>query len=149
ASLPEQIDESMYLIPKIMTQDEFEHDGKHIKIPRREIHPKPYQEPHPPMYLACTNTETLNKAGSRGMGALVLGFGGPDDVANKNRIYRNAWANRKPEDQVGFRPNQHLAALCPTIVLDDGQMARKIGIRGQRFFMEAITYWNGGGPLPD
>jgi len=148
-TLPAQIDESMYLIPKIMVQDEIEHHGTYIDIPRRPIHPKPYQEPHPPMYLACTNTDTLTKAGSRGMGALVLGFGGPDDVANKNRIYREAWATRKPEDQVGFRPIQHLAALCPAIVLDDGLAARKIGIRGQRFFMEAITYWNGGGPLPD
>ncbi len=149
ATLNPQIDEAMYLIPKIMTQDEIEHDGVHVKIPRRPIHPKPYQDPHPPMYLACTNTETLGRAGGRGMGALVLGFGGPEDVAKKNAIYREAWNRRKPEDQVGFRPNQHLAALCPTIVLDDGMQARKIGIKGQRYFMESLAHWYGGGPKPD
>jgi hypothetical protein len=101
------------------------------------------------MYLACTNTETLARAGSRGMGALVLGFGGPEEVAKKNRVYRDAWASRKAEDQVGFRPTQHLAALCPTIVLDDGQKARKIGIRGQRYFMESLAYWYSGGEKPD
>ena len=41
---------------------------------------------------------------------------GPDDIAKKNKIYRNAFANRKPEDQVGYRPTQHLAALCPAVV---------------------------------
>jgi len=149
AELQPMIDESMYLIPKIMTQDEIEHEGKYIQIPRRPIHPKPYQDPHPPMYLACTNTDTLTRAGQRGMGALVLGFGGPEDVAKKNAVYRDAWRTRKPEDQVGFRPNQHLAALCPTIVLDDGLKARQIGIKGQRYFMESLAHWYGGAPKPD
>ena len=65
-SLHPMIDESMYLIPKIMTQDEIEHDGEFIKIPRRPIHPKPRQDPHPLMYLACTNADTLQRAGARG-----------------------------------------------------------------------------------
>jgi len=149
ATLYPQIDEAMYLIPKIMTQDEIEHDGEYIKIPRRPIHPKPYQDPHPPMYLACTNTDTLTRAGERGLGALVLGFGGPEDVTKKNEVYRKAWASRRAEDQVGFRPTQHLAALCPTIVLEDGLQARKIGIKGQRYFMESLGHWYGAGPKPD
>jgi alkanesulfonate monooxygenase SsuD/methylene tetrahydromethanopterin reductase-like flavin-dependent oxidoreductase (luciferase family) len=140
--LQPMIDESMYLVPKMFVQDE-------IEIPKRPIHPKPYQDPHPPMYLACTNTEALLRAGQRGMGALVLGFGGPDEVAKKNRVYREAWASRKPEDQVGYRPTEHLAALCPAVVMADGQQARKIGIRGQRYFMESLAYWYTGGERPD
>jgi alkanesulfonate monooxygenase SsuD/methylene tetrahydromethanopterin reductase-like flavin-dependent oxidoreductase (luciferase family) len=149
ATLSPMIDEAMYLIPKIMVQDEIEHDGQFVKIPRRPIHPKPYQDPHPPMYLACTNSETLARAGSRGMGALVLGFGGPEDVAKKNAIYREAWKGRKAEDQVGFKANQHLAALCPTLVLDDGLKARQLGIKGQRYFMESLGHWYGNTPKPD
>jgi alkanesulfonate monooxygenase SsuD/methylene tetrahydromethanopterin reductase-like flavin-dependent oxidoreductase (luciferase family) len=148
AQLQPMIDESMYLIPKIMTQDEIEHNGKYVQIPRRPIHPKPYQKPHPLMYLACTRDETLLTAGSRALGALVLGFGGPDDIARKNAVYRKAFAERKQEDQVGFRPNQHLAALCPAIVMDDREKARRIGLRGQRFFAEAINYWYQGGSQP-
>ena len=149
AELQPMIDEAMYLIPEIMTKDEIEHDGKYVKIPRRPIHPKPYQDPHPLMYLAVTNTETLIRAGSRGMGCLVLGFGGPEDVAKKNAIYREAYANRKAEDQVGYRPHQHLAALCPTLVLEDSAKARNLGIKGQRYFMESLAHWYSGGPQPD
>lgn len=148
AELQPMIDESMYLIPKIMVQDEIEHDGIHIRIPRRPIHPKPYQDPHPPLYMACTRADALTTAGARGIGALVLGFAGPDDIASKNAIYRAAWANRKAEDQVGFRPTEHLAALCPALVLDDREKARKIGLRGQRFFVESLGYWYQGGPKP-
>jgi alkanesulfonate monooxygenase SsuD/methylene tetrahydromethanopterin reductase-like flavin-dependent oxidoreductase (luciferase family) len=149
ADLRPMIDESMYLIPKIMVEDEIEHHGRFIDIPRRPVHPKPYQDPHPPMYLACTNTDTLATAGARGLGALVLGFGGPEEIAKKNELYRRAWKDRRPEDQVGFRPIEHLAALCPAIVLDDGQRARRIGIRGQRYFLESLAYWYSGGDRPD
>ena len=143
------IDEAMYLIPKMFVQDEVEATGEHIKIPPRPIHPKPFQSPHPPMYLACTNPDTLVRAGKRGLGALVLGFGGPEEVAKKNAAYKEAWDSRDPAEQVGFRPIRHLAALCPTIVLDDAKEARTIGIRGQRYFYESLNYWYGGGPKPD
>jgi alkanesulfonate monooxygenase SsuD/methylene tetrahydromethanopterin reductase-like flavin-dependent oxidoreductase (luciferase family) len=143
------IDESMYLIPKIFVQDEIEHDGEYIRIPRRPIFPKPYQKPHPPMYLACTRTDSLLAAGGRGMGALVLGFGGPDDIANKNAVYRKAWRERDLAQQVGFRPVEHLAALCPAVVLEDRTRARRIGLRGQRFFVESLGHWYRGGPPPD
>jgi alkanesulfonate monooxygenase SsuD/methylene tetrahydromethanopterin reductase-like flavin-dependent oxidoreductase (luciferase family) len=148
ADLQPMIDESMYLIPRLFVEDAVEHDGIHIKMPLRPVHPKPYQQPHPRLYMACTRADTLVAAGARGIGALVLGFGGPDDIAKKNRIYRDTWATRKPGEQVGFRPTEHLAALCPTIVLDDRQQARRIGLRGQRFFAEAISHWYQGGPKP-
>jgi len=148
-TLPPQIDEAMYLIPRMFVEDEIEHHGEYIDIPRRPIHPKPYQDPHPPMYLACTRTESLASAGARGMGALVLGFGGPEEVARKNALYRRSFANRKAEEQVGFRPNEHFAALCPAIVLSDGAEARRIGIRGQRYFLEALSHWASGTDTPD
>ncbi len=76
-------------------------------------------------------------------------FGGPDDIREKSRIYREAFAKRRPEDQVGYRPIEHIAALCPTMVLEDGDQARKIGIRGQRYFYESLARWYQGGPKPD
>jgi len=148
AAVTPQVDESMYMIPKMWMQEEFSHQSDLITIPPRRIHPKPYQKPHPPMYMACTREEALSVAGSRGLGALVLGFSGPDEIAKKNGIYRKAFRERKPEDQVGFRPTEHLAALCPAIILDDRDKARRIGFRGQLFFAKSIHYWYGGGARP-
>jgi len=144
-----QVDESMYMIPKMWLDGDFSHKSDLITIPPRPIHPKPYQQPHPPMYMACTREEALYVAGARGLGALVLGFSGPEEIAKKNAIYREAFRNRKPEDQVGFRPTEHLAALCPAIVLDDREEAQRIGFRGQLFFAKSIHYWYGGAPKPN
>src|SRR5580704_3262456 len=146
-----KIEEAMRLVPRFWVEDMVEHHGTYIDVPPRPVHPKPLQDPHPPLYMACTHNDTLLDAGARGIGALVLGFGGPEQVAEKNAIYRKAFANRKDADQVGWVPTEHFAALCPAIVLDDGQEARRIGLRGQRFFMESIGHWASGGtqPLPD
>lgn len=146
--LGEAVDEATYLIPRLMTEAFIEHYGKHVTIPGRPVWPKPLQVPHPPMYMACSREDSLRIAGARGIGALVMGFSGPDEIARKNAIYREAFRNRKPEDQVGFRPTEHLAALCPAIVLGDREKARQIGLRGQRFFIEAIEHFYAGGPAP-
>ncbi|MES2494749.1 MAG: LLM class flavin-dependent oxidoreductase [Pseudomonadota bacterium] len=149
ADLQPMIDESMYLIPKIMVEDEIEHDGEYIKIPRRPIHPKPYQQPHPPMFMACTREESVRTAGSRGLGGMVLGFNSPEETGELNAAYRAAFASRDPAEQVGYFPNEWLAVGCPIIVGDDGDEARRIGFRGQRFFAQAIHHWYGAGPKPD
>jgi alkanesulfonate monooxygenase SsuD/methylene tetrahydromethanopterin reductase-like flavin-dependent oxidoreductase (luciferase family) len=147
--LPPMITEAMYLVPRLWAEDPFTgHEGQYVSIPPRPIHPKPLQDPHPPVYMACTHNDTLEVAGERGIGALVLGFGGPDQVAEKNRIYRKAFGDRDPHKQVGLRPTEHFAALCPTVVLDDRDQARELGIRGQRFFMESIGHWASAGKMP-
>ncbi len=149
ADLPPMIEEAMYLIPRIMVEDEIEHDGRYIKIPRRPIHPKPYQQPHPPLFQAATRAESLADAGARGIGGMVLGFSSAEDTAELNRIYREAFATRDPARQVGYFPNEYLAVGCPIIVSDDRDRARRIGFRGQRFFAQAIHYWYGGGTKPE
>jgi len=149
SEIPAQLEESARMIPRMWRDDAFEHHGPLLDIPPRPIHPRPCQDPHPPMYLACTREATLNQAGEWGLGALVLGFAGPDDIAQKNRVYRAAIARRTPQSQVGDFPVEHLSALCPAIVLDDEKKARAIGHRGQRYFAEAIRHWyNPSGDAP-
>jgi alkanesulfonate monooxygenase SsuD/methylene tetrahydromethanopterin reductase-like flavin-dependent oxidoreductase (luciferase family) len=137
---------SLSIIPKMWQDETFEYESELLSIPSRRILPKPAQDPHPPMFLACTRAEMFEYAGAHGLGALALGFAGPDDVATKNELYRNAIANRKDEDVVGAFANDKLVALCPAIVLEDRDEAQRIGFRGQRFFVEAIAQWKGGPP---
>jgi alkanesulfonate monooxygenase SsuD/methylene tetrahydromethanopterin reductase-like flavin-dependent oxidoreductase (luciferase family) len=144
--IPAMLEESARIIPRMWREDEFSYKSALIDIPPRPIIPKPYQQPHPPMYLACTRESTLNQAGEWGLGALVLGFAGPEDIEQKNRVYRAAVKRRTRTSQIPDQPVEHLSALCPAIVLDDGAKARAIGHRGQRFFTEAIRHWYQPGP---
>ena len=151
ADISPQLEASARMIPKMWRDESFEHHSEQMDIPPRPIHPKPLQEPHPPMYLACTREATLNQAGEWGLGALCLGFAGPEDIAQKNRVYRAAVTRRTAVSQVGEFPVEHLSALCPAIVLGDAAAAKQIGHRGQRYFAEAINHWydpTGQAPAP-
>jgi alkanesulfonate monooxygenase SsuD/methylene tetrahydromethanopterin reductase-like flavin-dependent oxidoreductase (luciferase family) len=106
------------------------------------------QAPHPPLFMACTKQETVRLAAEYGIGCLVLGFAGVDEVRHLRKIYDEAIATRSGERFVSSVVNDHFSALCPTTVLDDGAEALRVGARGQRFFAESIAHWYGGGPPP-
>jgi alkanesulfonate monooxygenase SsuD/methylene tetrahydromethanopterin reductase-like flavin-dependent oxidoreductase (luciferase family) len=119
-----------------------------ITIPPRPVLPRAMQYPHPPLHIACTKSDTVKLAADLGVGALVLGFGGPEEIAELRAIYDKAIAERTGERFVSDHPNDYFAALCPTVVLDDGAEAFRIGARGQRFFAESIHHWYAGGDAP-
>jgi len=127
---------------------DFEWHGEQLQVAPHPILPRPVQLPHPPLYLACTKNDTVGLAAEYGIGALVLGFSGPEDVASLRKIYDDGIATRSKKRFVSSEVNDHFSALCPTIVLDDADHAFQVGARGQRFFAEAIAHWYGGGPPP-
>jgi len=47
--------ESLEMIPRMWTEDPFEHRGRFITVPPRSIVPKPVQRPHPPIWMAATS----------------------------------------------------------------------------------------------
>jgi alkanesulfonate monooxygenase SsuD/methylene tetrahydromethanopterin reductase-like flavin-dependent oxidoreductase (luciferase family) len=143
-----QVEEALRMIGRMWQSDSFEWHGPLLDVDPHPVLPRPVQLPHPPLYLACTKRDTVALAAEYGIGALVLGFSGPDDVAELRRIYDDAIARRTGERFVSTVVNDHFSALCPTIVLDDRDEAVRIGARGQRFFAEAIAYWYGSGPPP-
>ena len=51
-----------------------EYHGTNYEIPMRNVLPKPVQKPHPPLWVACSQLETIEMAGRRGMGALGFQF---------------------------------------------------------------------------
>ena len=48
------------------------YESKNFAFPCRDVLPKPVQKPHPPMWMACTNRDTIKVAASNGIGALAF-----------------------------------------------------------------------------
>ena len=61
-------EEAISIIPRMWTEQVFSHDGVYYHIPPREVIPKPVQQPHPPIWVACTQMDTFRLAGERGIG---------------------------------------------------------------------------------
>jgi len=142
-----QVEESLQIISRCWLEDEFEWHGT-LDISPHPILPRPQQMPHPPLYLAGTRRGTVELAADWGVGALVLGFAGVEEIRTLRKIYEEALAARDGSRFVSQQVNTHFSALCPTIVLDDREQAYRVGARGQRFFAEAIMHWNIGTPAP-
>jgi alkanesulfonate monooxygenase SsuD/methylene tetrahydromethanopterin reductase-like flavin-dependent oxidoreductase (luciferase family) len=143
-----QMEEALRMISSCWRKDDFEWHGL-LDVAPHPILPRPIQDPHPPLFMACTKMDTVKLAAELGVGALVLGFAGAGEIRQMREIYTNAIATRTGERFVSDHANNHFSALCPAVVLDDREKAFKIGARAQRFFAEAIMHWNLQTPEPD
>src|SRR5579862_980264 len=56
------------------------YQGKYFSMPPRNIVPKPVQQPHPPLWVACTNRDTIHLAAQLGIGALAFTFVDPEEA---------------------------------------------------------------------
>jgi alkanesulfonate monooxygenase SsuD/methylene tetrahydromethanopterin reductase-like flavin-dependent oxidoreductase (luciferase family) len=113
-------------------------EGKYFSMPCRNVIPKPRQKPHPPMWLACTNRDTIKVAARNGLGALCFAFVDRDDA--------NSWAQTyydiiKSDECVplGHRVNANLAMVSGFSLHRDRAEAIRRGEEGFEFFGYALS----------
>jgi alkanesulfonate monooxygenase SsuD/methylene tetrahydromethanopterin reductase-like flavin-dependent oxidoreductase (luciferase family) len=136
ATLHDQWLEAVRMIPKMWRQDVFSHKGRFFDIAPIQVVPRPVQQPHPPMFAACTRPESAAAVGRLGLGALNFAVGNDEYLAEKIARYREAVAVAEP---VGESVTDHFACTPPTLVLEDDREACRHGLRGARFFSEALA----------
>jgi alkanesulfonate monooxygenase SsuD/methylene tetrahydromethanopterin reductase-like flavin-dependent oxidoreductase (luciferase family) len=143
--LHEQWAEALEIIPRMWESEVFTHRSRFLNIPATQVVPKPVQRPHPPMFAACSRPETAVVVGSMGLGALNFALGNDDYLAQKVRDYRAAVEQATPE---GRQKNNHFAYTTTTLVLPDDRKACSFGMRGARFFAEALSQYYLSGTRP-
>ncbi len=131
--------EAIRMIPQMWRSDYFEWSSPHYRIPRTAIIPKPVQKPHPPIFAACSRPESVELAGSLGIGSLNFTAGNDEYLVRKIESYRSAIAKaRGPAGHV----NNRFCCTPATLVLEDDRKACEYGFRGARFFQESLaTYF--------
>ncbi|MGH7305091.1 MAG: LLM class flavin-dependent oxidoreductase [Candidatus Rokuibacteriota bacterium] len=73
----ERFQESLDVILKAWTQEGFSHAGKYFSADNLTVVPRPYQKPHPPIWVAATTPDTFPMVGRMGF-SLVTGLRGFD-----------------------------------------------------------------------
>lgn len=117
-------DEYVHVIPKMWTQERFSYRGRFFSMPERAILPKPYQKPHPPMWVAVTSPGTEVDAARRGLGSLGLSFG---TLKDQERVIQNYRKIIKTCDPVGAFVNEHVATVSFMFCHEDDAVAVKMG----------------------
>lgn len=130
--------EAVEMIPKMWCSEVFEHQGQFFNIPPTCVIPRPVQDPHPPMFAACTRLEQAAEVGSMGLGALNLAMYHDELLADRVQRYRDAVKTCKP---LGLSVTNHFACNPAALVLKDDREACRHGMRGARFFMESMWHY--------
>lgn len=82
-------------------QEYYEEDSEFLKFPRRMVTPKPYQYPHPPVWIACNQPSGAQGAGEDGLGMLCFSVMQPlEKLKPMIETYRKAQENPKPLTQM-------------------------------------------------
>ena len=67
----ERFSEALAIMQLAWTEERFSYDGKFWQIPEVSVVPKPYTQPHPPLWQAALSDYTVKKIIERGMHGLI------------------------------------------------------------------------------
>ena len=124
-------EESLSIIPKIWESDWFSWEGRFWNIPSRQILPKPYQKPHPPIWVAALQPSTYEIAAAKGIGVLAFGSSAPSALEPFVRAYKEKVRHADP---VGAFINDQWANSTLGICLEDDREARELGAQSLKNF---------------
>ena len=63
--------ESLDILIGLWTRDNFSYEGRYYRIENATLHPKPLQQPHPPIFVAAISPETFKLVADKGYNLLV------------------------------------------------------------------------------
>jgi alkanesulfonate monooxygenase SsuD/methylene tetrahydromethanopterin reductase-like flavin-dependent oxidoreductase (luciferase family) len=116
-----------------------EHHGKYFDMPLRNVVPKPVQKPHPPLWVACSQLDTIEMAGRRGLGALAFQFLSADAANAWVHAYYNAFTKRQ-EKLCDYVTNPNLALTSYFMCAETDEEARRRA-DGIPFFQFALRFY--------
>src|SRR5437764_916542 len=135
----ERWEEAVKAIVPMFTKESWEFHGQYYDFEARNVIPKPLQKPHPPLWVACSNIQTIGKAGEWGMGALGFTFVTPEAArAWVHKYYNNLLNNSNKLTDYPSNPNVAMVSgfMCaPT----DAEAEAKAA--GWTFFIFALSYY--------
>ena len=115
------------------------HAGEHVRLPPRNVVPKPVQRPHPPVWVACTRRETILLAARHGIGALSFAFADPEEAKQWVDDYYEALAAEGVP--IGDAVNANLACVTSFFCHNDESEAVRRGAEGTNFIGYSLGHY--------
>jgi alkanesulfonate monooxygenase SsuD/methylene tetrahydromethanopterin reductase-like flavin-dependent oxidoreductase (luciferase family) len=112
--------------------------GQYLTMPTRNVLPKPVQKPHPPIWVACSNRNTIRLAAQLGIGALTFAFIDPAEARQWVDDYYETF--KRECVPIGHAVNPNIAMVTGFSCHADAEEARRRGTDGFRFFQFALGH---------
>jgi alkanesulfonate monooxygenase SsuD/methylene tetrahydromethanopterin reductase-like flavin-dependent oxidoreductase (luciferase family) len=131
-------DEVIWEIPKMWETESYTFQGDHFAVDTpHNILPKPYRGVHPPIWVACGNPPTFEKAGKHGIGALGFNFSPIHDMKPMIEAYKKGIA--ECENPVGRYINDNVMLTNGVVCFEDGKKARDVAVRENRGYLYSLV----------
>jgi alkanesulfonate monooxygenase SsuD/methylene tetrahydromethanopterin reductase-like flavin-dependent oxidoreductase (luciferase family) len=125
---------------RCMTETPFTgHAGSYLTMPPRNVVPKPFQKPHPPVWVACTRRETIHLAAQRGIGALSFAFFDPEEAQHWVDDYYSTLTDEAVP--IGDAINANLACVTTFMCHPSESEAIARGAEGTNFFGYSLAHY--------
>ncbi len=115
-------------------------DGQFFSMPCRNVLPKPFQKPHPPIWVACSRRETIHAAARHGIGALTFAFVDPAEASKWVQEYYEIIKSDACVP-IGHTVNANIAMVTGFSVHHDAEEAKRRGGDGLRYFGYALGHY--------
>jgi alkanesulfonate monooxygenase SsuD/methylene tetrahydromethanopterin reductase-like flavin-dependent oxidoreductase (luciferase family) len=119
----EMVAETLPQIVRMWKDEEYSYDGRFFSMPPRNVLPKPYTDPHPPLWVAAGSPGTFELAARQGLGVLCFAFGPPENFIPLIEKYKKEIESCEP---VGGYVNNNVMITTQMLCLEDGGRARRI-----------------------
>jgi len=134
----EMVAETLPEIVRMWKDEEYSYDGKFFSMPTRNVLPKPYSKPHPPIWMAAGSPSTFDLAAELGVGVLCFGFSTPDQLTPLVARYKE-----KVQDctnPVGAYVNNNVMITTQMICMEDGAKARKAFLEAESNYHLSLVF---------
>jgi len=132
-------EEAVRAIIPMFSRTSWEFHGQYFDSPARNVVPKPMQKPHPPLWVACSNIQTIADAGAWGMGALGFSFVSPEAARAWVHRYYNTLL-RAPRRLAEYPTNPNVAIVNGFMCAPTDAEAMELAA-GWTFFIFALSYY--------
>jgi alkanesulfonate monooxygenase SsuD/methylene tetrahydromethanopterin reductase-like flavin-dependent oxidoreductase (luciferase family) len=134
----EMVAETLPQIVRMWRDEEYSYDGKFFSMPSRNVLPKPYSKPHPPLWMAAGSPSTFDLAAELGVGVLCFGFSTPDQLTPLVSRYKE-----KIQDctnPVGEFVNNNVMITTQMLCMEDGAKARQTFLNSDTNYFLSILF---------
>jgi alkanesulfonate monooxygenase SsuD/methylene tetrahydromethanopterin reductase-like flavin-dependent oxidoreductase (luciferase family) len=133
--------EGMRIAIRMMVEEPFTgYESKHLRIPQRNVVPKPYQKPHPPLWMACSRRESILQAARLGVGALTFSFVSPEEARQWVKDYY--WTIENECEPIGYAVNPQFAIACPFLCDRNEERVTRIANESYGFFLYGLGHYS-------
>lgn len=132
--------ESVREITRMLSMDVYPgFNGTYLSVPQRSIVPKPLQKPHPPLWVACSNRDTIRLAAHLGIGALTFAFLDPDEAGSWVKEYYDVF--KSDCCPIGLSVNPNIAIVTNLLCTESNADATSEAEKSFGFFQYALKHY--------